>query len=344
MRWSLKGATLVLSATLAVWLGIQARTVGQQARMLTVAPLTVDALRQWDSTVDGMVRAGDLTVRRRQDDTLLPGRTHERMDQMHQGVRIFGGDLTRQLQGGQTVSIFGVLYQNLSVDVTARLDTGQGPAAIQRLAGTVLGRGKSAELVVLPMATGRYVLTYTAELWTDKGPIVYFVDANSGAEVWRYNNLQTQSAVRSGKGVLGDDKKVSMMPLAGTYVADDQLRPPALRTFNMKEDLNRTIRFLNGQISLSTADLATSSADPWVDGMAVDARLPGMDLRLLFQAFRPTWIGQQQHPDPRIGSHGSSGRRAAVQPRHSVPILHQRVLRRRRRDGVRRRHTEHADV
>ena len=58
MRWHLRGATVVFAAILAVWLGTEARPIGQASRMpLTVAPQTVDASRQWDQTVNAMVRA-----------------------------------------------------------------------------------------------------------------------------------------------------------------------------------------------------------------------------------------------------------------------------------------------
>ena len=67
------------------------RTASQsQVKALTVAPATVAAVRDWDVTVNRMVRAHELEVRRTRSDTLLPGRTIEQLDQHYQGVRVWG--------------------------------------------------------------------------------------------------------------------------------------------------------------------------------------------------------------------------------------------------------------
>ncbi|MBI3400302.1 MAG: M4 family metallopeptidase [Acidobacteria bacterium] len=273
MRRLVNGPVVVVLTVLSAWIALQTRAAGQvSARSATVMPRTVEDLRQWDSTVDSMVRGGELRLRRAEQDTLIAGRVHERLDQFSHGVRIFGGDLTRQVDRGQTVSIFGVLYADLNLDTTPGLDAVAAQAAIERLSGAARP-GVAPELVILPTPSGTYALTYTEQIWTDTGPVVYFVDATTGAEVWHYNNLQTQSAVRSGKGVLADDKKVSMLATAGTYLADDQLRPPTLRTFNLNGNLTRTKQFLNNVITLGSSDVAASSAEPWTDGAAVDAQV-----------------------------------------------------------------------
>jgi hypothetical protein len=62
---------------------------------------SLQELRAADRQVDSLVRAGRLRVRRVSEDTLLAGREHERFDQFHRGVRVWGGDLTRQLRSGR---------------------------------------------------------------------------------------------------------------------------------------------------------------------------------------------------------------------------------------------------
>src|ERR1019366_10486695 len=64
-----------------------------QARGTAVAATALNDIRSWDSAVDRMQRDGDLQVRATADDTLMPGRTHERLDQFYKGVPVFGGDI-----------------------------------------------------------------------------------------------------------------------------------------------------------------------------------------------------------------------------------------------------------
>jgi len=86
----------------------------------------------------------------------------------------------------------------------------------------------------------------------------------------KYSLFQNQSVVVQGIGVLGDTKKVSVLSQSGTYLADDQLRPPSLRTFDMKGDLTATLNVLNGVTALSIVNLAQQPSTTWTDGPNVD--------------------------------------------------------------------------
>jgi hypothetical protein len=68
------------------------------------------ALRDWDATIDRLFRQGELARRKVHPDTLVAGRAHERYDQYIEGIRIVGGDLSRQIAKGVTESIFGRLH------------------------------------------------------------------------------------------------------------------------------------------------------------------------------------------------------------------------------------------
>src|SRR6476620_1025484 len=62
--------------------------------------------RAWTSRIDSMLRSGELRLRQRREDPLVPDRTHERADQYYRGVRVFGADVARQLRGGATEALF----------------------------------------------------------------------------------------------------------------------------------------------------------------------------------------------------------------------------------------------
>lgn len=102
---------------------------------------------------------------------------------------------------------------------------------------------------------------------------MYFVDARTGAIAWQYSNLQTQSAVHAGKGVLADDKKVTGQLANGVFTADDLLRPASIRTYDMRGNLPRTKLIVSGVLPLSTSDLASTTAETWTDGASVDAQV-----------------------------------------------------------------------
>lgn len=212
--------------------------------VLALTPDAPGALRDWDSHMDRMVRDGSLSLRSVRADTLLEDHRHERFDQHVAGVRVFGGDISRQVRGGVTESIFGHIYQDIGVDVRPRLSEDDARAAFGTLAGTDLPPDHSLELVILPLDAGGYALAWRGHVWTDQGWMHTFVDAHSGAVVLQYNDLQTQSAVGTGTGVLGDRKKISTHLVAGRYVADDQHRPPLLVTYDARGNLARAKSWL----------------------------------------------------------------------------------------------------
>ena len=246
--------------------------VRAQPRQTAVAATSFADLRSWDATVDGMVRDGDLLMRTTIDDTLMAGRVHERLEQYYKGVRVIGGDMARQTDGGLTVSLFGTLYEGIGVSVEPALSADQVKALVEQRTGVDLGPGRRPALVILPDGTGGYRLVYRATAFTPTDGTEFFVDASSGDIVAQYSAAQRQSALGNGVGVLGDNKKVSASTrVGGTFTSEDFLRPPDIATYDMKSNLNRTIGFLNGVFALSTSDLARSSDNNWTDGAVVDA-------------------------------------------------------------------------
>jgi bacillolysin len=265
----------LVALSIVVWFTGEGRPAGQTMRSgQTIAPASSAALQNWAGIVDSMQRDGRLRVENSEADALVIGRRHDRLTQYYQGVPIFGATVNRQVEGTQVVSLFGTIYADVSLPTTTpRLTVAQAQQAVAKIAGADLRAVKTPELVILPKEDGGYALTYKAQVVSYTGPIVYFVDAATGEKVWEYNNRQSQSVVRTGKGVLGDMKKVSMRLQDPSAIADDLLRPPVLRTYDMKGNLTRTKQFLSGVIALQPSDLATTASDPWTDGAAVDAHV-----------------------------------------------------------------------
>ncbi|MBI2833767.1 MAG: peptidase M4 family protein [Acidobacteria bacterium] len=268
-RWWLAAIVVALAAA-------SGRHPAAQAGVgaITIAPASIAELRAADALVDALVRDEGLRLVKERGDTLIQGRRHERFRQYYKGVPVFGAGVARQLDAAQTISIFGKIYAGIDMDPAPRLSREEGQAAIVEAAGAPLGVSHLPELVILPTDTGSYVLAYKATVFARGDLTTYFADARSGGIVLRFSELKRQTAVVGrGKGVLNDDKKLSVSSLGGTFVAMDRLRPPDLRTYDLRGNLSRTESFLNGVIALGTSDLATDSDNNWTDVANVDGHV-----------------------------------------------------------------------
>jgi Zn-dependent metalloprotease len=244
-------------------------------------------LRSWDQYVTAMERDGSLARVEVTADARVPGRTHERLAQRHRGVRVFGGELTRQRNGfGQTVSLFGTVYDQIAVDPVPLVTRTQARAAVSGAGGGALvdlgpGEELDVELVVLPTAGATGTLTWMGRTMSPADGLVYrvFVDARTGTEVHRYMDTWTQLATSAriglGVGVYGDQKKVSSRADTGRFTTVDLYRPGSNRTYDMLGDPVRATRVFSGQQPLTdTSDLGADTDNNWDNaGAVVDAHV-----------------------------------------------------------------------
>ena len=244
----------------------------QQAGLLHVRATTAAELREWDAYVTTRERVGNLRLRSAVRDPALPSRTIERLQQFHNGVPIWGADLVRDSDRGVVVSMFGELSSDLTISTTAVLSPDEAAARIQRDAGSGAAILRAPELTILRQRSGEARLAYMAVLSQPRDISRVFVDANTGAELLRYSEIERQAAVGSGTGALGDTKKVSALRQASAFFADDQLRPPVLTTFDMRNNFRRALDVLNGS-ALFPGDRAVDADNTWTDPAVVDAHV-----------------------------------------------------------------------
>ena len=167
-------------------------------------------------------------------------------------------------------AIFGVLAPDLSIAVEPGLTAEAAALALTGRGGIDAMVLRNAELVVVPLDSGDYRLAYTAVVGSAEAVDRIFVDAQTGVELWRYSEIETQAAVGTGRGVLGDNKKVSVSQQGATFVADDSLRPPTLLTFDMQGNLAR-YKLVELGASLFSSDVASDTDNVWTDPAVVDA-------------------------------------------------------------------------
>jgi bacillolysin len=263
-----------LAAALAALAGPAVFAAGGPVHVAAASPPSV---REWSGRVDEMLASGDLRVRLVREDTMIPGRRHERLAEFYRGVPVFGGELIRQADASGTLTVFGKLYEGIDLDVTPRLEPRDVEARLAQRGGRPFGTAGGPELVVLPLEGGGYRLVYRARALFEEAFDVRqcFFDASSGEMVLDYRDLQTQAA-GIGTGVLGDRKKISVAASGSQWTTSDRLRPPSIRTYDFRFNLNRFILFLNADgrpSNLTSTDLGTDSDNVWTDGALVDAHV-----------------------------------------------------------------------
>lgn len=257
----------------AVWLA--PASAQRRTGPVTIAARTTNDLRDWGSRIDSMRRAGDLRVRTTRDDLLVRGRTHQRLDQYHRGVRVFGADVAEQLLGGQVVSVFGNVYDDIAIDPSPSIAPERAREIVAARAGIELGPSLEPELVILPRETGEYSLTWMLGATTSRDSRQYFVDARDGSIVFDYRDRETQrqSSVGRATGVLGDTKKIAVSSASGRFLTSDLLRPPAITTYDMQANVERLISILNRTVNVNDNDIASDTDNTWTDGAVDDAHV-----------------------------------------------------------------------
>jgi len=255
-----------------------------QGRPTSVAATRANSgdLRAVDQLVDQMIRSRALVLTEIQRDPLLPDRQHQRLAQYLRGVRIIGGDLTRQIAPDGTVSVFGMLHGDVDLDVTPALSVERAREAIGRaVSGDAFGA--DPELVVLPMSDG-YHLAFFGQATAGVEIVDVFVNATSGDLLRQYSDFQRE--VGHGVGTYGDDKKVSAKAIAGAFVATDVLRPVDITTYDMKGNFSRTTDILGRVVAVAPSDIATDADNDWTDSTVVDAHVyAGWYYDYLFKRF-----------------------------------------------------------
>jgi thermolysin len=230
------------------------------------------AVGEWSARVDRLLGSRELVSRLTREDTMLAGRTHERLAQLHRGVPVFGGELVRQSDAAGTLSVFGTYHEGIAVDVSPALGAGQAAARVAERGGRPFGRRGGPELVVLPQGGG-YRLAWRVRAYFGERFDVrqVFLDAATGELVAEWSDVQRQTAA-IGTGVLGDQKKLSVSSASGGFTTADRLRPPLISSYDFRFSVNRLIQLLEAgtPANLTAGDLALDADNVWTDGAIVD--------------------------------------------------------------------------
>jgi Zn-dependent metalloprotease len=165
----------------------------QDSGEVRVRASSAEQAQQVAGAIETLVRSGELHVRQIQQDTILPGRRHQRLAQSHEGVPIWGAELVRQIDGaGRVVSIFGAYHRSVAVGVSP-LQTVEQARATVAATGARPVSAAAPTLAILP-EDGAYRLVWVVAGLTRSDVRQYFVDARVGGVVHAESLIRRQTA------------------------------------------------------------------------------------------------------------------------------------------------------
>lgn len=193
---------------------------------------------------------------------------HVRLDQTHQGVKVFQGELITHFQAdGSLAGITGDYFAGINVSTTPRLTSNEAITIATEHFGQLPSEPPTAELMILPK-NGKYVLTYRTELVDiaseTPAATVYFINAKSGKVTWSYDNLETATATGSGRSLYSGVVPLSTNSITGKFELRDMVRGS-----HYTSDLKG--RFLG------TGTVFTDTDNTWGSGVNADPSSAGVD-------------------------------------------------------------------
>jgi thermolysin len=233
-------------------------------RLMLTAATQADVI-QSNSVIARMLQARELTSVRIHDDPQIPNRQIQTLQQIYKGIPVEGGSVTLQKAGPTTISVFGTVFNDISLDITPAIAPVDAARIIEKAADAFIPFGASPTLVIVPSPVGTFALTYKA---TVAYAITYYVDAFTGDVVRVIDDKNYETGL--GTGTLGEPKKMATTLIGGTYRTRDTLRPAGISTYDTGGSSTALDRMLNDN-NASDSDLASNSTNTWTNGYVVDA-------------------------------------------------------------------------
>ncbi|MCK6507240.1 M4 family metallopeptidase [Myxococcota bacterium] len=214
----------------------------------------------------------------------LTGMAHAKVQQLHEGVPVWGGEaIVHFSTGGKVASITDDLRASVQVDTTPLYDADEAIDLAVELDGhgwQSLTAEPTADLWVL-RHLGRDHLVWRVSLHrvdsADPAIPVLFVDAHTGEQVWAYDNMQ--GATCSGSTNYYGTKSVECYTDGSSYYLENQA--DNLGTFSWGNTTTSLYYNSNSSTTWGTSSTAKN-------------------------AFEAHWVSQQVY-DYFLGSHGRTG-------------------------------------
>lgn len=187
----------------------------------------------------GLVSADEIQVRRVEIDEIALA--HTRVQQMYKGVPVFGGEAIVHLnRDGSLRTLTDSLVRNVRASLDAK-PAFSGEKAIEMVlngydCSDCLSAPPDVDLMVY-RHKGEDHLVYRVSLRREDNTAhtempVIFIDAHTGEEVFRYNNLQTSSAIVSGASLYNGTVSTQGSLVSPSYYIENTTKKLGAFTFN----------------------------------------------------------------------------------------------------------------
>jgi Zn-dependent metalloprotease len=224
------------SDTLLTPLGNPLFSTGSEFQLAEAEALAADSLLDLAAR-HGMDGVDDFVLERAWVDDLATA--HVRVAQSIHGVPVFGAEAIVHLDPwGRVTSVTDDLLDDVAVDTTATVGPGDALAlAVDGAGGWGAQSGAPhTQTVVLRANDGDHLVyaVHLTELAADAGPAmpIVFLDAHTGAEVWRYDDLQTATGSSAWYGTV----PLGTTAADGTWYLEDTPRHIGTFTFDHTTD------------------------------------------------------------------------------------------------------------
>jgi probable HAF family extracellular repeat protein len=186
--------------------------------------------------------ATELHVRRVR--TSVDGETHIRFDRYYKNVHVFEGEAIAHVKGNQ-VRVTNALGIPLDMPVTPSITSTAAQATAANARGLTLTAEASVrsslEILMKGKRSPRTALVWHVTIYSEEanGPaaVESFVDAQSGAIVWSYNNLQTAETTGTGKTMFSGQVSLVLDLQRGTY----SMKAPSWYNIQTNDMKNRAV-------------------------------------------------------------------------------------------------------
>ena len=203
--------------------------------------------------------------------------THVRLNQVINGIPVFGGQLVAHLDGaGSVTDINGEFYAAArSVNLKPAISAADAVAAANKAFGSeqVNGQKGNAQLVVLPTGSGA-ILAYHVPIYIEDGSDAtahheYFVNAADGTIAFYYNSLDTENkagkpmvptaATGTGASLYSGSVSIGTDYTSGAYYLRD-LGRGSMETWDMRSTTTSAYYFTDADNSWGNGSTSSSQS------------------------------------------------------------------------------------